>query len=397
MNIRGKLKILCFLTAALALHGATLLAEERNETKEIFVRGDDTPCPEAGFDSIQEAINSAQTGDTVHVCQGGYTEQLVIKKSLRLIAEPGATLMPHHMVKNAVSLSTAESLSAAILVSDADNVEVRGFTIEGTRNEIGGCAPRLVGILYQNASGSVVDNSIRDMQLEEPFTNCQSGTAIEIQSDASGHSEVDIHDNAVDGYQMNAITGNGPHTYVGIDENEIMTQRPKEVMISRNGIQIGFGARGVIENNTIARDLTPGATPQGCAPNGVGILVFDSDEVFVVTNSIESMGVGILVQGNRTRISGNNFSACSAHHAIAVFGDGNEVSSNELPGTGEAVMFVRGKRNRIAKNQFSGDSSGVLELDTISDNFLSDNALCAVRMPTSEISSTLAGKAMPSK
>ena len=128
--MRESLRIVSLLAVTFGLDGSILLAQERGATTEIFVHSDDTQCPQANFYSIQEAINSAQPADTIHVCQGEYAEQVVIKKSLKLIAEPGAMLIPNHMVRNAASLSAAEPLSAAILVSDADNVEIRGFTID---------------------------------------------------------------------------------------------------------------------------------------------------------------------------------------------------------------------------------------------------------------------------
>src|SRR5215469_1488495 len=144
-KMRGSLKTLCLLASTFAFDSSALLAQEHVATKEIFVHSDDTQCPQASFHSIQEAINLAQPGDIIHVCQGEYAEQLVLKKSLKLIAEPGTVLIPNHMVKSTSSLSGAEPLSAAILVSDTDNVEVRGFTSDGTKNGIDGCAPRLIG------------------------------------------------------------------------------------------------------------------------------------------------------------------------------------------------------------------------------------------------------------
>jgi len=191
---------------------------------------------------------------------------------------------------------------------------------------------------------------------------------------------VDIHDNSVDDYQMNAITGNGQGTNVGIDENEITTSGPIE-RVSWNGIQVAFGASGVIENNTIVADLSPDASPSRCASNATGILVFESKGVYVLANSIQSLQAGILVAGNRTKISGNNFSNCSPVHGIVVLGDENEVTRNELPNGGEAAMFIRGEKNLIQINQVSGGSRGIIEVAYFWENLISDDAFIVEPAP----------------
>jgi len=370
----------CLLAMIFVLKGPAELAQEDSETSEILVADRKTQCPGASFYSIQEAVNAARRGDTIRVCQGEYAEQVVVRKSVKLVGDEGAVLVPQHMVKNTSSLSTGEPLAAAILVSDAEDIDVTGFTVDGRYNGLVGCTPRLIGILYQNASGQVASNSVRHVRLDSSRSTCHSGNAIEVQSGNGGHSEVDIHDNSVDDYQMNAITGNGQGTNVGIEENEITTSGPIE-RVSWNGIQVAFGASGVIENNTIVADLSPDASPSRCASNATGILVFESKGVYVLANSIQSLQAGILVAGNRTKISGNNFSNCSPVHGIVVLGDENEVTRNELPNGGEAAMFIRGEKNLIQINQVSGGSRGIIEVAYFWENLISDDAFIVEPAP----------------
>jgi len=363
-----------------ALAGSAGLTQERGETSEIRVADRKAECPGASFYSIQDAVNVARRGDTIRICPGEYAEQVVIRKSVKLVGDIGAVLVPQHMVKNASSLSTGEPLAAGILVSDAEGVDVTGLTVDASNNGLEGCTPRLIGILYQNASGQVASNSVQHVKLDNSLSSCHSGNAIEVQSGNGGHSEADIHDNSVDDYQMNAITGNGEGTYVGIDENEITTTGPMQ-RVSWNGIQVGFGASGVIENNTIAADLSHDASESRCASNTVGVLVFESKGVYVLANSIQSVQAGIFVTGNGTKISGNNFSSCSPVHGIVVLGDENEVTRNELPNGGEAAMFIRGEKNLIQINQVSGGSRGIIEVAYFWENLISDDAFIVEPAP----------------
>lgn len=380
------LSVICFLLGtALALRPPSEVPQDRGETSEILVSDGKSGCPGADFYSIQDAVNAAQSGDTVHICQGEYTEQVVVQKPIKLLADIGVVLTPEHMVQNASSLTTGEPFAAAILVSDADGVDVTGFVLNTRDNRIAGCTPRLIGILYQNASGEIVSNAVSHVRLPGTLSTCHSGNAIEVQSGSGGHSKVDIHDNSVDDYQINAITANGKGTDVGIDENEITTSNPLEG-VSWNGIEVAFGASGVVENNTIAADLLPGSPRSRCPSNTVGILVFKSDGVYVASNSVESTQMGILVVGNRSKVIGNHFPACSPVQGIAVLGDANEVTDNELPSSAEAAIFIRGEKNRIQRNRLPQGSLGILEIKSSSDNVVSDKSLVAPYVPSPQLS-----------
>lgn len=371
------MSIICFLLATVepGPGGRAAVPQDHGEIPEIWVSNGRGGCPGADFYSIQDAVNAAQSGDTIRICAGEYAEQVVVRKPIKLVADIGVVLLPEHMVQNALSLSTGEPLAAVILVTGADVVDVMGFSVDAKNNGISGCAPRLIGILYQNASGKITSNSLSHVRSQNTTSTCHSGNAIEAQSGNGGHSKVDIHDNAVDDYQVNAITANGAGTDVGIDENEITTSNPKGG-VPLNGIQVAFGASGAIENNTIAADLSSKA-PR-CASNSAGVLVFETNGVYVASNSVESTKTGIFVVGNRSRVIGNNFPACSPAQAIAVLGDENEIADNKLPRSSERTIFIRGEKNRTARNQVSGGLRGRIEVADFRDNLISDDAFSVI-------------------
>jgi len=94
------------------------------------------------FRLIQDAVNAAPVGSVVEVVGGKYSERVVVAKSIKLRGA-GAVL----------DGSGVGGTGVGILVSDAANVEVSGFTVQNFER----------GIVLQNASNAVVTgNEVRN-------------------------------------------------------------------------------------------------------------------------------------------------------------------------------------------------------------------------------------------
>src|SRR5690349_1637943 len=102
------LSILVWPGTAVPARGATLVVDD-----------DKVECPNAGFTRIQDAVDAASPGDTIHVCKGIYVEQVAIRKPLTIDADNGAILMPSAMQANTTSLFDAAPIATALLVADA--------------------------------------------------------------------------------------------------------------------------------------------------------------------------------------------------------------------------------------------------------------------------------------
>ena len=76
----------------------------------LLVDEDTTECPDAGFTSIQAAVDAAASGDVVQVCPGTYDEQVEIAKPLTLVGvkrdgKNAAVVQPSNMQVNTTALS----------------------------------------------------------------------------------------------------------------------------------------------------------------------------------------------------------------------------------------------------------------------------------------------------
>src|ERR1700674_2968786 len=227
--------------------------QDRDRKPDLIVDDDKVQCPAATFTSIQDAINAADPGSVIRVCPGTYREQLSINKSLSIEGDNGAIVLPSNMVANTTG-SSGTPIAAAILVKDAANVEIEGLIVDTANSGVTECSPDLIGILYQNSSGSIEHNAVRNAKLSVSLNGCQSGDAIVVQSLGSETSKVTIDDNSVHDYQKNGITGNESGTEVTITNN-VVTGLGPTIGAAQNGIQIGFGGKGRVLRNTVTDNV----------------------------------------------------------------------------------------------------------------------------------------------
>jgi nitrous oxidase accessory protein NosD len=150
-----------------------------------------------------------------------------------------------------------------------------------------------------------------------------AGLGIFVQSAGpSTPSDVTIRNSSLYGYQKNGITANETGTTVRVRGNSVVGAGP--IGIAQNGIQLGFGATGIVENNTVADDVFNGNPAAG---TGSGILLFDSGDVSIRGNSVAfaQTGISVATDGNQ---SADNNTLINNQVVSSQFGDGIDLCSN---------------------------------------------------------------------
>jgi nitrous oxidase accessory protein NosD len=358
-------------------------AQDRDHKSDLLVDDDKVQCPAATFTSIQDAINAANPGSLIRVCPGTYREQLSINKSLRIEGDNGAIVLPSNMVANTAG-SSGSPIAAAILVKDAENVEIEGLIVDTAHNGITECSPDLIGILYQNSSGSIEHNAVRNTKLSVSLNGCQSGDAIVVQSLGGESSKVSIDDNSVHDYQKNGITGNESGTEVTITNN-VVTGLGPTTGAAQNGIQIGFGGKGSVLRNTVTDNVwSPCVSLKNCAFNATGILIFQSDDVRVEHNSVATNQVGIFAGGQHTKIESNNISNSLVLVGIDLAGDNNLASRNDVTNSSQAAILIEGNDNKVQSNDITEAPIGVLKLSGTVGNTHPGNSFFDTLIPVQD-------------
>jgi len=340
---------------------------------QIVVDDDKLDCPNASFSRIQDAVDAASPGSQIRICKGTYVEQVSINKPLDVETDSGAVLMPASMQTNASSLSSGRAIAAALLVSNTANVTIRGLTLDGANNGISQCAPDLMGIYFQNASGEVDRVAVRNFKLSASLNGCQSGSGVFVQSGGGGASQVVIHRSTIHDFQKNGITANEIGTSASIDGN-VVTGLGPTTGAAQNGIQIGFGAAGSILNNTVTNNVwAPCTTVAGCTAVATNILVEQADGIEIKGNQAGISQVGIFVHANQSLVAHNQTFATSVFDGIHIEGDQAQVKRNDVFNGAQSGIFIDGNNNVVDHNTITEAGIGILKMAGSTGNLIQMN------------------------
>lgn len=236
-------------------------------------------------------------------------------------------------------------------VANVVNLTIMGSALSNTHCD--GGAARLRGIFFVGASGSIVGNTVDDIN-QGTSSGCQEGNAIEARNspfDGShpGTEVVTISGNSISAHQKTGIVVNGD-----VDatiHNNVVTGISATLAIAQNGIQVGFGATASVKRNTVSNDWFTGSDWFSA-----GILIFEAQDVTVQGNTLTDNEVGIAIEAwgfigpdandnkvIRNTITGSEFGVSVAAVDIASWGTFRNVAANN---------------NKVTNNTITAPASG---------------------------------------
>jgi len=347
----------------------------------------------ASYTSIQAAINKAAAGATIYVCPGTYAEQLLITRPVTIkgisegTASAAVLVAPASgFVVNASSLATGAPIIAQIAAvnpgSGSMSVNVSGIIVDGTNSGLpNGCSDGFIGILYENASGTISHVVTRSQKTGTTPSGCQLGEGIYVQSGASGTSVVTVSFSTVHDYEKAGIVGNDPGTNLTVEFSSAIGQGPGG-LAAQNGIQIGFGATGKIFSDYVSDNIWGSATQSSSSWAASGILVYGAHGVTVSGNTVMNSNYGIAIvsdigdgyDADDATVSSNRVMAthifdaidlCSSHDILtANWTDSADESGINLDSTCSSGSYVSGTGNILTANQMEDACAGVLQGST---------------------------------
>jgi hypothetical protein len=324
------------------------------------------------YPTISQAVSSVPAGSTIKICPNIYAEQLLITKNLTLIGlsanglvggnaagenNPTIVSPAGGVVVNASDLANSQPTTAQIAVltpagaASAITVNISNLTVDGSNNQLSGCGTDLVGIYYQNASGTIDHVATRFQELDTADFGCQDGLAIYTQAGYGSTltSAVIIENSSVHDYDKNGITVDGDKINGTVTGNYVVGIGATP-LIAQNGIQVSYGAVGKVTDNTVTDDVY--VSPEG-GPyySASGILLYDSGgssalSITVNMNTVSNTQGGIAIDGdvNGTAdynvITSNKVTTSSAAGPYLV--DGIDMCSNHNTATSNTVFNSSG-------------------------------------------------------
>ena len=226
------------------------------------------------FTSINEAVLSVAAGTEIQILSGNYVEDVALREAVTLTGQAGATLEGHLLIVDLTGVTTVTNLSIN-----------GGIEVDGSEAHISGCqlSPVATGILFHNATGSILDNVIAGggtgilarqgsaptiggntvTETSERGIACEAGSAPQIDSNiltGSVGTGIDCtHDPVISG---NSITGF--ETGLSLRSGLALATGNTVVGASETGVHISSTTPNdypTIRGNTVAQGGGAGVAP----------------------------------------------------------------------------------------------------------------------------------------
>jgi len=320
------------------------------------------------FTTISQAIAAVPPGSTIMVCPGNYYEQLLITKRLTLEGvasgnENAAVIYPPAAGLVTNTSDARGAVAAQILVQGvAGPVKITNLTVDGTGNNY--TSGDIRGILYQDASGTVLHVAARNQIPGGTLNGDQSGQGIMVETTSSSSAALTVEDSSVHNYNKNGIVARYAGASLTATGNFVQGAGSVSGSAAQNGIEIAFsGATGSVKSNTVIDNVYYDPSTASSA----GILLYDAKEdgsIQVSGNTVGNTQEGIQIftdspgtYGDGVSVSTNKIFGTSSFDAIDVCSSNNIITSNTIVNAAESGVHFdsscgAGNANSASSNTF---------------------------------------------
>ncbi len=307
------------------------------------------------YATIQSAVSNVLAGSTIEVCPGNYPEQVTINKKLTLAGVPSgiqnaAVIMSPAggMVANATDLDAGNPIAAQILVQNAKSVVIQNLTVDALGNGMSCSGTDLMGILFQNASGTVNHVAVRNQIPGDVLSPCQAGESVYVQTAPGRTSKVTFENSSVHNYNKNGVTGNDFGTNLLFVNNNVQGSG-LAAGAAQNGVQICCGAQGKVGSSMVFDNVYFDPTSYV----GADVLLYDTAEnsgIKVYSNTLGNSQLPIGLEtdfaygpsayGDGISVTTNHIVGVSVYDAIDVCTNGNTVTGNSITNAAESGVHL---------------------------------------------------------
>ena len=367
--------------------------------KTIYVDDDfvDDP-PNHKWNTIQEGINDANSGDTIIVSDGTYNENVDVYKRLTIQSENGAD----------VTIVQAASSSDHVFEVTADWVNITGFTVTGATDH--GASPGLIisGIrlsyaCYCNISNNNASNNYCGIYLYYSSDNTlTSNTASDniygiwlwdssdntLMSNTASDNKYGIHlcyssDNTL---MNNTASDNnycGIYLYYCSSNNTITSNTASD---NYKGIYIGYSSNNTLKNNTANSNTWHGIyldyssnntlTSNTASNNKHGIYLYEWSNNTLMSNTASNNSIhGICLWDSSDNTLMSN-TASDNEYGIYLYESSNNTLKNNTANSNPwyGIYLDHSSNNNITSNTASDNNYGIALWDSSNNTLMSNTA-----------------------
>ncbi|UCE38361.1 MAG: right-handed parallel beta-helix repeat-containing protein [Thermoplasmata archaeon] len=306
--------------------------------------------PKENYTTIQEAINNANPGDTVFVYSGTYYENVIVNKRVNLMGE------------NRDNTTIDGMGNDDVVYINVDKVNVTGFTIRNSSNNINKAAVKLYSTHYSIIANNNISsyhyhgicdtmNSNRNIiKNNNIFSNPQRGIILDTSFN-------DIIENNITFNGGRGVSLNGP-------SNKLLYNN-----ISRNGwdgVCIGGTSGNLVKGNTIFSNPL-----YGIRFSGLG----DNNDIIDNTIFLNGDGVMLWSSSNNDILSNNIYSNTGSGIYLGSYSELNTIAGNNISNNVNGVMIEHpfGNDNTITDNKIWENNIGIKLWGSTFNEFINNN------------------------
>lgn len=354
---RNNVGVKIFVIVCLALllwvgcaSAATLIV---NQTPAVSTSGD-IYC-----DTIQEAVDMAEDGDSIIVCPGTYREDIVVSKSVDIRSYAGSaktTIEAKSIPENIFDAISAEGNYSAFNIS-ANNVKIAGFTIKGGcpglfLNEVSYCKiinNTLIGCLAYGSEIMIL-NACNNYILNNVIRSGGNGISLSLSNNNTlvGNN---ITDNSADGIWMNSSSNN-------VIRNNLIELNDNHGICLLTCYNNSIEANIISDNGGIGVDLNNGSSYNNIENNTIksnymGISLSSSNKNTIKENTVsENTELGIDLGESHYNVIESNDVTVNDGNGIELShsSNNNKIENNTALGNLYGVELNWHSSNNIIKN-----------------------------------------------
>ena len=338
--------------------------------KTIYVDDDfvDDP-PNHKWDTIQEGINDANSGDTIIVSDGTYNENVDVDKRLTIRSENGAD----------VTLVRSASSSDHVFEVTANWVNITGFTVTGATYP--GASPglgisgiRLSYACYCNISNNNASNNDCGIYLYYSSSNTLTnnnansnnwlGICLSFSSNNTLRSNTASNNDII--HIETAVVGNNYNSGICLyfSSNNTLTNNNANSNNYNSGIYLRFSSDNTLRSNTASN-------------NNYGIYMLYSSNNTLTNNTANSNTCdGIVLDSSSSNTLKNNNVSDNSRIGIGMWDSNNNILQNSAANSNNlygGIYLSSSSGNTLINNTASNNFFCGIFLDSSSNNTLKDN------------------------